>query len=151
VLPMHAREHHDGVSAKWEALLRCRRHRAAVQQMRGELQVRMTPSLCNFLGNLQSSCILKKSLQFQTVSTTCLQHVHIQGKDKEKITCSNLGGKMCRPRTIHVKPALGLNHLMLLPCVCLKCACHALTLCSAAINHKACTSYRSTVTRMSCQ
>ncbi|KAL0020086.1 hypothetical protein WJX79_009298 [Trebouxia sp. C0005] len=33
-----SREHHDGVSAKWEALLRCRRHRAAVQQMRGELQ-----------------------------------------------------------------------------------------------------------------
>ncbi|DBA92530.1 TPA: hypothetical protein ACH3X1_002761 [Trebouxia sp. C0004] len=33
-----SREHHDGVSAKWEALLRCRRHRAAVHHMRGELQ-----------------------------------------------------------------------------------------------------------------
>ena len=36
----HCRERQDIASAKWEALLRSRRHRGAVHQMRGDLQVK---------------------------------------------------------------------------------------------------------------
>ncbi len=83
---MCGREHHDGVSAKWEALVRCRRHRAAVHQMRGELQVHETPSLCNCLEKLTSSCILQKSLHFEvvwhnmlTVSANCRSACSMSG------------------------------------------------------------------------
>lgn len=43
------RERRDGMSAKWEALLRCRRHRIAVQHLRSDLQVSAPTTINNYL------------------------------------------------------------------------------------------------------
>lgn len=170
---MCGREHHDGVSAKWEALLRCRRHRAAVQQMRGELQVHITPSRCNSLQMLISSCIL----QMLAVWCTSVQHAYSMGKCRS--ACSGSGTKSspyCSNYCGINRDGDGAQHLCLanlgarcaylafytssLHGIASSCApalymsesvCRVLALCSADINDKACILYWLTVTCMSCQ
>ena len=44
LVPCRGRQ--EGACIKWEALLRTRRHRAAVQHMRGDLQVPSQPDSC---------------------------------------------------------------------------------------------------------
>lgn len=52
------------MSAKWEALLRCRRHRTAVQHLRSDLQVGMH---CNTQTVALNDCLVARSMSMLTM------------------------------------------------------------------------------------
>lgn len=63
------RERRDGMSAKWEALLRCRRHRTAVQHLRSDLQVCISTSR----KVLHLHCVLRAQI---CTSVSLIRHDH---------------------------------------------------------------------------